>query len=114
LNAFTKASADQPAEVAQQVRIELGFDAGPVRTLREKLTSVGVRVFQLPVQTRDFSGLSSLNHAYEPRILLNAHEPTGRRNFTIAHETAHLLYGHNASICQVRDQWGTERRMSSV
>ncbi len=101
--------SESVAGLAEQIRKDIGIDGKPVRKLRETLTGRGIRVFELPVPSGEFSGLSSHNGAYGPRILINARDLFGRRHFTLAHELAHLLYNHEPSVCEVQEDWRRER-----
>jgi XRE family transcriptional regulator, fatty acid utilization regulator len=90
-----------PKTVAQGLRGILDVGDKPLPDLRERLEGEGVRIFGLPVPEDDFSGFSLWHLEYGPSILLNASEPQGRRNFTLAHELAHLLYRHASSLCHI-------------
>lgn len=90
---------EPPPQLAARQREYLRFDGKPARGLRDALSRIGVRIFELPVPTGEFSGLSSPDGAYGPRILINGRDLFGRRHFTLAHELAHLLYRHEPSIC---------------
>jgi len=93
-----------PVDLARVRRDHLGFGQKPVSKLPEVLTQAGVRVFQLAVPADQFSGLSYWHADYGPCILTNAKELAGRRNFTLAHEYAHLLYRHPPSVCDLRHE----------
>jgi len=95
-----------PKTAARSLREE--FDAGdkPLSDLREQLEGKGVRIFELPVPEDAFSGFSFGHSEYGPCILLNASELKGRRNFTLAHELAHLLYDHGSSLCYIPLKFG--------
>lgn len=90
-----------PKVVAESLRRKFGADNKPIPNLRERLESEGVRIFELMVPDDAFSGFSFRHSEYGPCILLNASELKGRRNFTLAHETAHLLYGHESTLCYI-------------
>jgi len=90
-----------PKTVAQSLRKKLHVDDKPLSDLRNRLEAEGVRIFELPVPEDAFSGFSFWHPGYGPCILLHAKEPKGRRNFTLAHELAHLLYGHGSSLCYI-------------
>lgn len=96
----------QPKIVAQSLRRKLDAGEKPLPDLRERLESEGVRIFELPVPEDAFSGFSFWHLEYGPCVLLNAREPKGRRNFTLAHELAHLLYGHGSSLCYIPLKFG--------
>jgi len=95
-----------PKTVAQSLRRK--FDAGdkPLPNLRERLEGEGLRMFELPVPEDAFSGFSFWHLEYGPCILLNASELRGRKNFTLAHELAHLLCGHGSSLCYIPLKFG--------
>lgn len=90
-----------PETAAGKVRRKLGVKNRPIPKLRDLLDGAGARIFELPVPNDEFSGSSYWHSDYGPCILLNASDPKGRRNFTLAHELAHLLYGHASSVCFV-------------
>ncbi len=71
----------------------------PLRRLRDEVERLGVRIFALPVPHDAFSGFSFWHSGYGPCILVNAKDPPGRRNFTLAHELAHLVYRQGSSVC---------------
>lgn len=95
-----------PKTVAQNLRGEFNVGDKPLPNLRECLEGEGVRVFELPVPEDTFSGFSFWHTEYGPCILLNAREPKGRRNFTLAHELAHLLYDHGSALCYIPLKFG--------
>jgi len=95
-----------PKTIAQTLRRKLDAGDKPLPNLRERLEGEGVRIFELPVPEDAFSGFSFWHAEYGPCILLNAREPKGRRNFTLAHELAHLLYGHGSSLCYIPLKFG--------
>jgi Zn-dependent peptidase ImmA (M78 family)/transcriptional regulator with XRE-family HTH domain len=90
-----------PKVVAESLRKKFGVDDKPLPNLRERLENEGVRIFELLVPDDAFSGFSFWHSEYGPCILLNAGELKGRRNFTLAHELGHLLYGHESALCYV-------------
>ncbi len=90
-----------PKAVAESLRRKLSAGDKPLPDLRERLESEGVRVFELVVPDSVFSGFSFSHSEYGPCILLNASDLVGRRNFTLAHELAHLLYGHESTLCYI-------------
>jgi len=90
-----------PATAAQDLRRILDVGDKPLPDLRERLEGKGIRVFQLPIPDDAFSGFSFWHSEYGPCILLNASELKGRKNFTLAHELAHLVYGHESTLCYI-------------
>lgn len=90
-----------PNEVAQSLRSRFGIGVKPLCDLRDHLEAYGVRVFELPTPSGSFSGFSFWHIDYGPCILVNANESKGRRNFTLAHELAHLLFDQGNSLCYV-------------
>lgn len=99
-----------PKEVAQILRKELNLGDKPLHNLREDLESTGVRIYELPIPEEAFSGFSFWHSQYGPCILINAREPKGRRNFTLAHELAHLLYQDSPSLCYITFKAGDSSR----
>jgi Zn-dependent peptidase ImmA (M78 family)/transcriptional regulator with XRE-family HTH domain len=97
--------SDSPVLVAQSLRGK--FDAGnkPLPDLRNHLEEEGVRIFELPVPEDSFSGFSFWHEEYGPCIMLDAGEVKGRRNFTLAHEVAHLVYNDGSSICFISSKY---------
>lgn len=93
--------SDAPKTVAQNLRRKFGVGDKPIPGLRIILENEGVRAFELPVPEDAFSGFSFWHLEYGPCILLNANELKGRKNFTLAHELAHLLYGHASTLCYI-------------
>ena len=90
-----------PDGAAAGVRRSLALRGGPIPDLKDLLQRAGVRVFQLPIPNNEFSGFSFRHAHYGACVLLNASELRGRRNFTLAHELAHLVYSHSPSVCSV-------------
>jgi Zn-dependent peptidase ImmA (M78 family)/DNA-binding XRE family transcriptional regulator len=86
---------------AESLRKNFSVGDKPLTDLRERLESKGVRIFELVVPDDAFSGFSFWHSEYGPCILLNASDLVGRRNFTLAHELAHLLYGHESALCYI-------------
>lgn len=93
-----------PGEVAYEQRRDLGLGERPVRNLRDLLAQKGIRIFELVVPPHQFSGFSYWHPDYGPCMLINAKDPPGRRNFTVAHEYAHLLYSHAPSACDISEE----------
>lgn len=92
---------ESPKSAAQALRKEINLIDKPIPKLRNILENEGARIFELPIPSDEFSGFSYWHHEYGPCILLNAKEPQGRRNFTLAHELSHLLFGHGSSVCYI-------------
>lgn len=94
-------SSENPKILAQHLREEYELDDKPVTNLKELLANNGVRIFELAVSSDEISGFAFWHSVYGPCILLNARDIKGRKNFTLAHELAHLLYSNGASLCYV-------------
>lgn len=95
-------SALGPARIeAQRIREQYNQGDKPIVDLKALLDNAGVRIFEAPIPNDELSGFSFWHKKYGPCILVNAKDVTGRRNFTIAHELAHLLYGHGTSVCYI-------------
>jgi len=90
-----------PKAVAESLRKKFNAGDKPLTNLKECLESEGVRIFELIVPVDTFSGFSFWHSEYGPCILLNATDLMRRRNFTLAHELAHLLYGHESALCYI-------------
>jgi len=88
-----------PAMGAQRIRQQFSLEDRPIPDLRNLLESSGARIFEMPIPSDEVSGFSFWHEDYGPCILLNAKDIKGRRNFTLAHELAHLLYSHGSSAC---------------
>lgn len=93
--------SENPEVVANSLRKTFNAFDRPIPDLRIALEHEGVRIFELPVIEDAFSGFSYWHSDYGPCILLNAAELKGRKNFTLAHEIAHLLYKHGSSLCYI-------------
>lgn len=93
--------ARDPATTAARERHRMGLDSKPIPDLRALLEGQGLRIFELPVPGGEFAGLSWWNRTYGPCALINAADPAGRRNFTTAHEYAHLLVGRATTVCDL-------------
>ncbi len=94
--------ANNPQELADKERGRLNLGEKPIRDLRKLLISQGVRIFTLPIPdipANELSGLSWWHDKYGPCILLNGKNNIGRRQFTLAHEYAHLLLADPPTIC---------------
>ncbi len=94
-------SSETPENLAHHVREEFGCDDKPVTNIKELLENRGARIFELPVPGDEVSGFSFWHDKYGPCILLNARDPRPRRNFTLAHELAHLLHKDGSSLCYI-------------
>jgi Zn-dependent peptidase ImmA (M78 family)/DNA-binding XRE family transcriptional regulator len=92
---------DPPKKAARIIRERFNANNKPLLDLRDCLENEAVRIFELPVLGEAFSGFSFWHQEYGPCILLNAKESRGRKNFTLAHELAHLLYSDGSSICYI-------------
>ncbi len=100
----------EPKALANTERKRLGYDHGPIgyfKGLREKLEAQGIRIFVIDIGTEAISGLSWIHDEYGPCILIASWQSAGRRNFTLAHEYAHLLYQHAPSACDISKELGT-------
>lgn len=91
---------------AQQTREQYDLVDKPIDNLRELLEESGVRIFEIPIPNDELSGFSFWHEEYGPCVLVHAKDVKGRRNFTLAHELAHLLYAHGSSICYIPSKFG--------
>lgn len=92
-----------PEYLAQKERIRLELEEKPIRKFRSVLEERGVLTFELKIPSNEFAGFSYWHSDYGPCVLVNASDPAGRRNFTYAHEYAHLLQEDSASLCDLTD-----------
>ena len=111
--------SESPEAVANSLRKTFNIFDAPIPDLRVALEREGVRIFELPVPEDAFSGFSYWHPDYGPCILLNAAELKGRKNFTLAHEIAHLLYKHGSSLCYIPSEFreplrGLENKANQV
>ena len=89
------------SELAEQQRSIFDLGIKPIRQLRAILEGAGVKIFHLPVPESKFSGFSWWHQEYGPGALINGSDNAGRRNFTTAHELAHLLVDDRSVICDL-------------
>lgn len=94
-------SAVSATDLARQQRAHFDLGTKPVPHLRALLEGARVKVFHLPVPNNRFSGFSWWHDTYGPGALINSGDSFGRRNFTLAHELAHLLVGHQSVMCDL-------------
>lgn len=90
-----------PYLAAQEFREKYKMEDKPLRNLKNLLEEEGIRIFELPIPSYELSGFSIWHKDYGPSILVNAQDLPGRKNFTLAHEYAHLLFHHEPSVCQL-------------
>jgi len=102
-------AGEAPESLAAEVRRQLGLGSEPIPDLRTVLEEKGVRIFAVPVPESEFAGFSWWHPVYGPCIMVNARDPSGRRNFTIAHEYFHLITESQASLCDLSIAAGPER-----
>lgn len=93
----------QPRQAAASERQVLTFKTPT--SFREKLEQRGVRIFELPIETSEFAGFSYWHDVYGPSILINARDIPGRKNFTLAHEYAHLIFRDSPSACNILPEY---------
>jgi len=86
---------------AQGIRQQYDLENKPIPDLRALLENAGVRIFEIPIPNDELSGFSFWHETYGPCILVHAKDVKGRRDFTLAHELAHLLYNHGSSACYI-------------
>ena len=95
-------SARTPAKIgALRIRERYNLGDKPIVDLRALLDNAGVRIFEVPIPNDELSGFSFWHEKYGPCILVHAKDVKGRRNFTLSHELAHLLYSHGSSACYI-------------
>jgi Zn-dependent peptidase ImmA (M78 family)/transcriptional regulator with XRE-family HTH domain len=77
-------------EAAWAERNRLGLGDAPILNLREILETEGIRIFQLELPAR-ISGFFGSTELLGPCIALNRNHPPERRQWSLAHEYAHVL-----------------------
>ncbi len=99
--------------LAEFVRSRSGGGSAPIEDLRRLVEKWGLSVFlvNLPKESPkdSLSGTSWWHPAYGPAALINRGDPAGRRNFTLAHELAHLLRLDVQPFCDLNEQTAEER-----
>lgn len=99
---LSKISASTTAKNgAQGIRQQYDLKNKPISDLRALLENYGARIFEIPIPNDELSGFSFWHKKYGPCILINAKDVKGRKNFTLAHELAHLLYSHGSAACYI-------------
>jgi len=86
----------QGASIADQERRRLGIGQAPMPDVAELLEKHGIRtaIVDLP---QDISGLTLIDAEAGPLIAVNRREHILRRNFSLAHEYAHVLVDCDAT-----------------
>jgi Zn-dependent peptidase ImmA (M78 family)/DNA-binding XRE family transcriptional regulator len=106
-----------PAQAAEDLAVEernrLGLGDGPIQRLREVLeVDAGLRIFIEPLPPK-VAGLFVYIDSLGGCVALNAHHPSERRRWTLAHEYAHFLVSRDRAevtlIGYRRQQPETER-----
>jgi len=110
---------DDPGILAQQLRALLGiskedqFGWGTTHVAlnawRSAVESLGILVFQVErVQLEEMRGIS-ISESILPVILINGGDSVSAKQFTLLHETTHLLI-RDGGICDMSDgTWSTSR-----
>jgi len=92
----------QGTSVADHERRRLGIGDTPVSNIIELLEAQGVRTALIDLPN-DVSGLTLLDREVGPFVAVNEHEHLLRRNFSFAHEYAHVLLDRDAQGMISRD-----------
>ena len=95
-----------PVTSARRIRDGFGLNDNPITDLRALLEDSGVRVLVMLIPDEGLSGFSFWHEDYGPCILVHAKDTPGRRNFTLAHELAHLVYRHGSCACYIPKEIG--------
>ncbi len=109
---FHRISNKSADELANYERKRMGLNGKPIRDLRKTISRQGVRIFFLPIPDAsplEVSGMSYWHKEYGPCILINSHNNSGRRSFTLAHEYAHLLCADEPLVCAYMPNTNEER-----
>lgn len=99
----------EPGVLADAIRQEYNLGGGPIGNIRKFVEQdMGVLVFSLALN--GVSGMSWWNPRAGPAILVNSNDSTGRQNWTLVHELAHLLRRDAVIICDtLRVNYGEPR-----
>jgi Zn-dependent peptidase ImmA (M78 family)/DNA-binding XRE family transcriptional regulator len=92
----------QGAGVALQERQRLGIGDAPIRDMGEFLERQGVRTAELDLP-KDVAGLMVVDDEIGPLVVVNRGEAFARRQFSFAHEYAHVILDADAGGLVSRD-----------
>ncbi|WP_324282033.1 XRE family transcriptional regulator [Cyanobacterium aponinum UTEX 3221] len=80
-------------QIAKSFRLRLGIGDAPIPNLFEAVEELGLKVLRLPVEQKDFFGLSACSNSQGAFVLINTHNISIERQlFTLAHEIGHLIF----------------------
>jgi len=80
-------------QIAEKFRARLGFGNAPLPNLFEAVEEIGLKVLRLPIEQKDFFGVSACSATQGAFILINTHHISIERQlFTLAHEIGHLIF----------------------
>ena len=90
---YGRMNVDRAAEgLAISERQRLGLGSAPIPSLRDTLEqAVGLRIFYLSFESREFSGFYTFETNLGGCIALNKNHPPERCRMSLAHEYAHFL-----------------------
>lgn len=95
---------DDPEKLAYGLRQDFQLGTEPIASIRGLLESWGIKVFAVDIPIEELSGMSWWHSVYGPAMLLKRQEPEERRNFTMAHELAHLLKLDSHVFCDLNTE----------
>lgn len=89
-----------PEEAANLLRVYWHVPPGPIRNLTSLVEAAGIMVVPFDFGSASVDGLSIYepNDTLPPIIFLNAHIPTDRWRWTLAHELGHVVLHHHLQI----------------
>lgn len=80
-------------QIAKSFRLRLGIGDAPIPNLFEAVEELGLKVLRLPIEQKDFFGLSACSNSQGAFVLINTHNISIERQlFTLAHEIGHLIF----------------------
>jgi Zn-dependent peptidase ImmA (M78 family)/transcriptional regulator with XRE-family HTH domain len=80
-------------QIAKSFRLRLGIGDAPIPNLFEAVEELGLKVLRLPIEQKDFFGLSACSNTQGAFVLINTHNVSIERQlFTLAHEIGHLIF----------------------
>ena len=85
-------------EVAETLRVELGFGDAPIADPFHVSRRLGCHVFRRKLVNSNVSGVMLRHQDFGPCILINYLEGYFRQNFSVAHELCHALLDDDHSI----------------
>ncbi|MCT7985971.1 XRE family transcriptional regulator [Laspinema sp. A4] len=88
-----KGNENRIQQIAKLFRARLGIGDAPIANLFEAVEEIGLKVLRLPIEQKDFFGVSACSATQGAFVLINTHNISIERQlFTLAHEIGHLIF----------------------